>query len=163
MSPTPPPTPPTMPLKSSVSKPQKRVKTYLTIDDLHRMFAGKLSRACLPIIQKITFSSSSSPQFMSHKHLKSVFKFTTQMRTSSIQMRITSYFKSTREKTEKMVSLALKSGLIFQPSRREMRANMTFKCALKVSKKMPLSPHTLSPSLYCRLKRSSPRLRCMSN
>ena len=47
MPPTPPPTPTTRSSKSSVSKPQKRVTTYLTIDDLHRMFAGKPRRACL--------------------------------------------------------------------------------------------------------------------
>ena len=141
MPPTPPPIPSARSSKSSVSKSQKRVKTYLTIDDLHRMFAEKSRRAYLLIIQKIIFSPSSSSQFMSHRHLKSVFKFiiksTTQMRTSSTQMRITFIFKSAREKTEKMISLSRKSGLISRsssrPCYREVMATRSFKCALNLN------------------------------
>ena len=163
---TPSPTPSTKSSKSSISKSQKRVKTYLTIDDLHRMFAEKPRRTCLPIIQTRTFSRSSpsSPSsFMSHMRLK-----------STTQMRITSYFKSAREMSEQIIFSPRKADLIPRLSQQPP----TFKCAPNSTaqryvsnlslihvKNVSLSPHIslLSTPLYCRLKRHSSRLRCMSN
>ena len=176
MSSTSPSTPSTRFAKSSISKPQKRVKTYLTIDDLHRMYAGKSRRTCLPIIRNRTFSRSSSSSlssFSSHMRLKSIVKSTT-------QMRITFYFKSAREMSEKTIFSSLKCDLIPRSSRREMRINKVFKCApnltaqrcvsglllinvKRFSEKTSLSSHTWSLSLYCHFKRSSSRLRCMPN
>ena len=118
---------------------------------------------------------------MPHMRLKSTVKSTT-------QMRITSYFKPTREMPEKMAFSPPKCDMISQPSRREMRAHKAFKCVTNstaqryvsgsplvhvknASEKMPLSPHILSPSLYCRTKKPSshcvaclvrPHCRCLA-
>ena len=180
-SPTPSSITPSKSLALLHTRPQNHVKSYLTIDDLHRMFAEKPRRTCLSTIQKSTSSPSSPSSFVSHSRRKSTAKSTTQMRKTSTQMRITSYFKSARDMFEKTIFSPLKCDLISRPSHREMRANKALKCALNstaqryvsgsalkyVNKppKMFLSPHIslFSTSLYCRLKTSSLRLRCMSN
>ena len=139
------------------------------------MFSEKPRRTYLSIIQNRTFSRSSPSRFPSYMCFKSTVKSTT-------QMRIIFYSKPARETSEKMTFLSLKCDLISQSSRREMRVNNVFKYVFNsntqryisdlpliqvknVSKKMSLSSHISLPStlLYCRLKTSSSRLRCMFN
>ena len=80
-------TPSTTSLRTSVAKSynhvfesQNRVKFYLTIDDLYRMFARKSRRTCLLNIRNSIYSSSFSLAFVSHLHLKSIVKSFTQTR-----------------------------------------------------------------------------------